>query len=118
MTIYVTLYFLDFVAVTGTVLLLTEASTIFVNIRWFSYTYGWNESIWGTINSGMLALTFFLVRVVFLATYFIVPLRPVYLDYWTTTDLSVAGAILLVFESISIFLALVLNVFWMYKIVQ
>lgn len=64
-TFYQTLYFMDFCVVFGVMLLFTEASTIFVNIRWFMFTYGDTSSIWYAVNALTAFVVFFVCRIMF-----------------------------------------------------
>lgn len=64
-TFYQTLYFMDFCVVFGVMLLFTEISTIFVNIRWYQFTHGYSESIWYAINALAAFIMFFFGRIVF-----------------------------------------------------
>ena len=64
-TFYQTLYFMDFCCVFGVMLLFTEISTPFVNIRWFLFTHEATGSIWYAINSIAAFFVFFFGRIIF-----------------------------------------------------
>ena len=48
----------------GCVSLSLEASTVFLNIRWFTFECGYNSELLGLINSGSLFISYIIVRII------------------------------------------------------
>lgn len=103
---------MDFCVVFGVMLLFTEISTPFVNIRWFLFTHGATGSIWYAINSIVAFFVFFFGRIVF--QFYIVFDRaiPLVWNLFNSKKLGVYQAFVVSEMGLMVILSIVLNSYW------
>ena len=65
LSFYLAMYTGSITVLIGNLTLLMEASTIFLNIRWYSFELNIKNLNFAMINSGLLFLTYFFTRILF-----------------------------------------------------
>jgi hypothetical protein len=92
--------------------LLSEFSTIFVNIRWLLLTYNMKNSALYLINGGALIILFFTVRIIAIPPFWYFMYKASQSPHWP--HLATYHKIICVGVSIPLDL---LNVYWFYKVI-
>lgn len=82
-TFYGSLHFLGYVTVSCSLFLMVELTATYLTLRWFSYIYEFNNSIWHKINTGVCAVLFFLVRILYYGWLFFGRIVPAFLKTWS-----------------------------------
>ena len=62
---YLVAYCQDVTVIFGVMTLAVEISTIFLNLRWFTFEFNIKNPIIPAVNSGMLFITYFFGRILF-----------------------------------------------------
>lgn len=92
--------------------LTSEASTLFVNIRWFLLEFNMKNSIYYTINGVIILITFTVFR--------IATLPSSWMSLYKLTLLPAWNEVLLIFKCICVFSCIpldILNINWFFKII-
>ncbi len=92
--------------------LTSEASTLFINIRWFLLTFDMKYSKYYSYNAIFIFIFFFIFR--------ILPIVPIWISFYTVTLDPNWGNVSLFYKSLCILTSTpldVLNLFWFYRII-
>ena len=118
MTFVGTLAFMNWTVVFGVMLLFVEVSTTYICIRWLLYTHKQHRTVCHTINALTIFLTFLLGRLVFQLGVLFGIGYPRLIDMFQDEALSWYKVFLVIFMFLAITVSALMNVFWMWLIIN